>query len=138
MVIFEWNDSLSLNIPMIDEQHKELIGWGNDLYDAVQRGEEAKVIGEVLSNLISYVFKHFSEEERLMLAHSFPGFTSHRQEHDAFVSKLKSIQEGFQDGQEISRETMEFMADWIVCHIRGTDQKYGRFIVPRMGKQSSD
>lgn len=137
MVIFEWNDSLSLNIPMIDEQHKALIGWGNDLFDAVQRGEGAKVTGEVLSNLISYVFKHFGEEERLMLAHNFPGFTSHRKEHDAFVAKLKSIQESFREGEEISRETMEFMADWIVCHIRGTDQKYGSFILSGSGKQSS-
>src|SRR5690242_1785241 len=111
MVIFEWDDSLSLNIPLIDEQHKESIGWGNDLYDAVKKGEGAQLIGDVLSKLIGYVFKHFSEEERLMLAHDFPGFSSHRQEHDSFVAKLKSIQGSFQDGQEITRETMEFMAD---------------------------
>ncbi|MBI2354333.1 MAG: hemerythrin family protein [Deltaproteobacteria bacterium] len=133
MTIFAWDDSIALNIPRIDEQHRELIGWINALHDAVRKDEGALVTGDVLSKLISYVFMHFTEEERLMLSCSFPGFTAHRQEHDYYVKRLKNIQDRFQEGEEISGETLEFMSDWIVCHIRGTDQVYGRFILAGSG-----
>lgn len=128
MTIFAWDESIALNIPLIDRQHKELIGWINALDDAVCKGEGALVTGEVLSKLISYVFMHFAEEERLMLSWNFPGFTGHRQEHDYYVKRLKDIQDRYQAGEEISGETLEFMSEWIVCHIKGTDQVYGRFI----------
>ena len=63
-----------------------------------------------------------------MLSYNFPGFSGHRKEHDFFVQKLKEIQGGFQDSEETSRNTLDFLVDWIVCHIKGTDQNYGRFI----------
>lgn len=125
MAIFEWDDSISLGIPAIDEQHKELLGWIGSLSAAVQKGEGAQVIGGVLLKLISYVCFHFEEEERLLLAANYSDFAAHRQEHDDFVKRLQEIQEHFQDGEELSRNTLEFMSDWIVRHIRGTDQKYG-------------
>jgi hemerythrin-like metal-binding protein len=134
MAILEWDESIALHIPSVDAQHKELIGWINALDDAVQNGEGARLITETMQNLINYVFEHFAAEEKLMLSCNFPGFTSHRQEHDFFVQKLKEIQSGFQDSDETSRKTLDFLVDWLVCHIKGTDQEYGRFILDRMSK----
>ena len=94
MAIIEWDESIALHIPAIDAQHKELIGWINALYDAVQKGEGAQLIDEILQKLINYVCEHFAAEEQLMLSYNFPDFTSHRQEHDYFVQKLKEIQNG--------------------------------------------
>jgi hemerythrin-like metal-binding protein len=132
MPILEWDESIALHIPSVDAQHKELIGWINALNDAVQKGEGASLIDETMQKLISYICAHFSAEEQLMLSYNFPGFSSHRQEHDYFVQKLKEIQGGFHDSDETSRETLDFLVDWIVCHIKGTDQNYGRFILARM------
>lgn len=138
MAILEWDESIALHIPAIDAQHKELIGWINALDDAVRKGEGAHLIHETLQKLINYVFEHFSAEEQLMLSYNFPGFTSHRQEHDYFVQKLKEIQGGFLDSDEASRKTLDFLVDWIVCHIRGTDQNYGRFILEKMNTAAAD
>jgi hemerythrin-like metal-binding protein len=125
MAIFEWDNSISLDIPVIDQQHRELLGCIGSLNDAVQRGEGGQVIGDVLLKLISYVCFHFEEEERLLLSCNYPDFADHRQEHDDFVKRLQETQEHFHDGEALSRSTLEFMSDWIVRHIRGTDQKYG-------------
>ncbi|HEX9079377.1 MAG TPA: bacteriohemerythrin, partial [Desulfuromonadaceae bacterium] len=133
MAIFEWDDTISLHIPVIDKQHRELLSWISALNESVQKGEGAQVIGDVLLKLISYVCFHFEEEERLLLAANYPDFVSHRKEHDDFVKRLREIQEHFQDGEELSRNTLEFMSDWIVLHIRGTDQKYGQLVRARMG-----
>jgi len=133
MALFEWDDSISLNIPVIDEQHKELLGWIAALNDAVQKGEGAQAIGDVLLKLVSYVCLHFDEEERLLLTCNYPDFASHRKEHDGFVKRLQEIQEHFQDGEELSKGTLEFMSDWIVTHIRGSDQKYGQLLRAKIG-----
>jgi len=137
MAIIEWDESIALHIPVIDEQHKELIGWINSLDDAVQKGEGAGLIDAIFQNLLNYVFEHFAVEEQLMLTYDFPDFTSHRQEHDSFVQKLKDIQGGFQDSNETSRKTLDFLVDWLICHIKGTDQKYGSFIIGKMGEKIS-
>lgn len=128
MTLLAWDDSIALHIPAIDAQHKELIGCINTLDDAVAKGEGARVISDVFQKLINYVFEHFAEEERLMLSYNYPDISAHRQEHDYFVTRLKDIQGHFQDGDELSKNTLEFLVEWLVRHIRGTDQAYGRFI----------
>ncbi|HEY4744971.1 MAG TPA: bacteriohemerythrin [Desulfuromonadaceae bacterium] len=133
MAIFTWDDSISLHIPVIDEQHRELLGWIGALNEAVQKGEGGQVIGDVLLKLISYVCYHFEEEERLLLSCNYPDFAAHRQEHDGFVKRLQEIQEQFHDGEALSRTTLEFVSDWIILHIKGTDQKYGQFLRSKMG-----
>jgi len=125
---FVWDESIALNIAAIDDQHKALISWIDALDEAVRKGEGSQVIGDVLQKLISYVVMHFNEEERLMLSFNYPAFSSHRQEHDYYVTKMKDLQERFQKGEEISSDMLDFMADWIVCHIKGTDQNFGRHI----------
>lgn len=138
MAIVEWDERIALHIPTIDGQHQELIGWINSLDDAVREGKGADLIDETLQKLIRYVFEHFAAEEQLMLSYNFPGFASHRQEHDHFVQRLKEIQGSFQDSSETSRKTLDFLVDWIVCHIKGTDQKYGSFILGKMAAQKAD
>lgn len=128
MAFPEWDESMALHLPAIDSQHKELIGWIKSLNDAVQKGEGAKIIDDVLQKLIGYVQHHFSDEEQLMLSHNFSGFISHRQEHDLFVTRLMDIHTDVENGEELSNKTLEFLIDWLICHIKGTDQIYGRFI----------
>ncbi len=128
MTFPEWDESMALGLPAIDRQHKELIDWTKTLNDAVQKGEGARIIDDVLQKLIGYVQHHFFDEERLMLSHNFQGFTSHRQEHDFFVTKLMGMHTDIENGEELSAKTLDFLIDWLISHIKGTDQDYGRFI----------
>jgi hemerythrin-like metal-binding protein len=128
MTNFEWDESVALGIPHIDEQHKALFGWINALNDAIIGGYGHDKVEELILNLIIYVKEHFSEEERLMLACSFPQLVSHRSEHDQFVTKLQDIQTNFLAGNDMSADVHDFMVNWLVCHIKGTDQGYKRFI----------
>ena len=128
MAIFEWDDTISLGIPVIDEQHKALFGWINSLNEAVKSGDGSDAIEEIIWKLVTYVAEHFSAEERLMLSCNYPGLTEHRKEHDLFVSRLREIQANFIDAHEMSKSVLDFLVDWLVSHIKGTDQGYNRFI----------
>ena len=128
MTNFEWDESIALGIPVIDIQHKALFEWVKSLNDAITRGEGHEKVGELIFNLITYVTEHFSEEERMMLTCDYPQLISHRKEHDKFVTKLQEIQVSFIAGNDISSGVLDFMVNWLVCHIKGTDQGYSRYI----------
>ena len=128
MAIFEWDNGIALGIPTIDEQHKALFGWVNTLDEAIKNGDGSEAVVEIIWKLITYVTGHFTEEERLMLSYSYPGLAAHRKEHDQFVSRLREIQVNFIDENEMGVQLLDFMVDWLVCHIKGTDQGYSRFI----------
>ncbi len=128
MAFFEWDDSIALGIPTVDAQHKALFGWINTLDEAVRNGNGAEAVGEVIWKLITYVSEHFNEEERLMLSYNYPGLAAHRKEHDKFVLRLREIQVNYNDGHEMSENVLDFLTEWLVCHIKGTDQGYSQFI----------
>jgi hemerythrin-like metal-binding protein len=128
MAHFSWDDSIALGIPTIDAQHKALFGWINTLNDSLKNGDGSEAVGEVIWKLISYVTEHFGEEERLMLSYGYPGLAAHRKEHDAFVARLREIQISFNNGNKMGESVLDFLIDWLVCHIKGTDQGYNRFI----------
>jgi hemerythrin-like metal-binding protein len=128
MATFTWDNSIALGIPIIDEQHKALFGWVTALNEGIKNGVGSDVVEEIIWNLITYVTEHFSEEERLMLSCNYPGLAAHRKEHDQFVERVQEIQAKYIDGYEMSENVLDFMVDWLVCHIKGTDQGYSRFI----------
>ncbi len=128
MTTFAWDTSIALGIPTIDEQHKALFGWLDTLNEEIKNGGGAEAVGEVIRNLIAYVTEHFCEEERLMLSCNYPVFVAHRMEHDKFVSRLQEIQVNFIAGHDMGENVAALMAEWLVCHIKGTDQGYSRFI----------
>jgi hemerythrin len=128
MDLFQWDDSFKLNIAKIDEQHEQLISLISELDDAVRMGTGGQLIGYVLQELIRYVGVHFVDEERLMMVHDFPGLADHRRMHDSYVTRLREIQESYQESNALSSATLDFLKEWIATHIKGTDQIYGSFI----------
>ena len=47
MAIVTWNDSLSVNVTEIDEQHKKLVSMINELNEAMQQGKGKEVHGRL-------------------------------------------------------------------------------------------
>jgi hemerythrin-like metal-binding protein len=123
-----WDESLETRIPHMDEQHRKLVSLINDLDQAVEDGTGGLLISYVLQELIRYVKDHFNDEEQLLMRHGFPELAGHRREHDLFVERLGQISDSFKDGDELSSSVLDFLKDWLVIHIKGTDQRYAAFI----------
>ena len=63
MPLFVWNDSYSVKVAELDNQHKKLIGLINQLYDAMKEGKGKDVLEVIFTELIEYTKNHFSAEE---------------------------------------------------------------------------
>ncbi|MBI4848457.1 MAG: bacteriohemerythrin, partial [Nitrospirae bacterium] len=88
MSLVTWEETMSVNVKEIDDQHKKLISLINELHEGIQSGEEKNILGDVLEELINYTRYHFSAEERRMKQFSYIGYLEHKIEHDDLTDKV--------------------------------------------------
>lgn len=128
MAFIEWNESLSVNVAVIDGQHQKLIAMINELHEAMSQGKGRTVLGRIVSGLVSYTESHFRTEEKYFDVFGYPEALSHKKEHADFVAKVSEFKEGVEQGKiALSIEIMNFLSDWLRNHIKGVDKKYLSF-----------
>lgn len=142
MAFFEWQDTFSVGIAGVDEQHRRLIGLVNRLHEVIERSDQTATLAAVLSEidtvravideLTAYAACHFATEDAYMTAHPQPEDDRHRAEHLAFVEQIGRFREAC--GQPKSRQSLEiatFCKTWWENHILQTDKALGAFLVTR-------
>lgn len=131
--MFKWRDDFSVNIKSIDDQHKELFRIGNNLYDIVSLKDGIDRYDEIMEALYSmrdYAMYHFQYEEELMEQNGYPEYAKHKREHDAFISKVQSVDEEKidEEQEQVGMDLIIFIANWIENHILKTDMKYKNYL----------
>jgi methyl-accepting chemotaxis protein len=128
MTLMDWNDSFSVNIQEIDNQHKCLIDLINQVYKGMMMNEGKEVLGKALGDLVDYTKTHFGYEERMFKQHEYPDTQSHIAKHEKLVGQVMDFYNKFQSGEvEVDNELLKFLKDWLVSHIMGTDREYSDF-----------
>lgn len=130
MPLMTWNDKMSVGIPSIDGEHQKLVAMLNELFDAVQAGKGKDVLGKILDRLIDYTKSHFANEERYMTQHAYPDFAPHKKEHEDLAKQVLDVQHKYHSGATatLGMEVMNFLKNWLIKHIQGTDMKYSPFL----------
>ena len=128
-----WDDSLSVEVDEIDEDHRRLVDLFNLLNQSVEEGDDADYIEALLEELISCTIWHFRHEERLMLKYKYDGFAVHKAEHRDLIDSAKALQEKFLDeNKELTNDAIEFLANWLTEHILGQDMRLGFYLMREM------
>ena len=124
---FKWCDSYSLGIKVIDDQHKQLLNFVNELsHHAVNHeGEEHTIFREIIANVVDYIKIHFATEEGIMLATGYPGFAEHKRHHKSFIINVLRSAREFEAGKRLALANFScFMQNWVLSHIAVVDVKY--------------
>jgi hemerythrin len=76
--------------------------------------------------LIDYTKVHFAHEEKLMAEHGYPDSPGHKAEHVALAKQVLDVQAKFKSGASavLSMDVLNFLKEWLLKHIQGTDKKY--------------
>ena len=130
--IVTWHKSYSVNIPLIDSQHMELIHITNKLYrnSLTGRNSSKDVFMEVLQGAINYVGYHFSTEEKIMERVNYPAIIAHKNEHNDFVGEVLRVEEGFSKGGKYNPlNLVMYLKDWVLTHIAVSDAALGSYLV---------
>lgn len=126
MPLVIWNNSLSVGIPEIDQQHKQLIEQLNLLVDAMHANSGKEEIQRIVHFLDIYVAQHFSYEEGCMHRYKCPVASTNTAAHSQFINTLKRIKTQLnQKGPSLllAIEVNEQLLDWFVNHIKKIDRE---------------
>lgn len=83
-----WEDSFSVGVALLDEQHRRVIEMINSLAEARL---EREVLSETLVKMLDYAREHFEAEEHLLAQHGYPDLALQRSEHLAFRKKTAAF-----------------------------------------------
>lgn len=126
MPLIIWSDALKIGIPVIDQQHKQLIDQLNILIDAMHANRGKEEIQQIIKFLDMYVHQHFSFEEGCMSRYKCSIGCNNAEAHARFNRVLSEIKtELITKGCSLSLaiKVNEQLLDWFVNHIQKIDRE---------------
>lgn len=133
----EWTDDLSTNIPVIDSQHRRIVDYINQLYDA-QASQDERLVDEVISDLVDYTVSHFAFEESLMEQAKYPFLAPHKQVHELFIRRVTGFVERRKANEDVTEELIQVLRKWLINHIKSEDQDYVELVASNLEDSHPD
>jgi len=131
----EWSDTLSLDLPQMDDTHREFVA----LLAAVQEAPDAQLAGAWRA-LIDHTELHFGQEDRWMQDTRFASGNCHATQHFVVLKVMREGEDAAQAGRpDVIRLMAHELAAWFPQHDRDTaGSRTGlRCQLPRIGAKSA-
>lgn len=126
----EWKDDYSVGIDSIDQQHKKLLNLINQLQTAVDYSTGEQFEREALDELVDYTKTHFTYEEGLMRDNDYPDFEPHKLQHEKMFEKVREVLDEYEQDQDTAMaNAADYLKDWLINHINGTDKEYSSYLI---------
>lgn len=119
----QWTNSLSVENTSVDNDHKSLINIINQIEKAIENEMDTAALQKGLKDLETYTHEHFSKEEALMKAVSYPNYYRHFKEHRELINKLINIKNDIfkelSDTEQIKdpAELIDLLRHWLLDHV---------------------
>jgi len=137
MPLMVWNDQLSVGIAAMDEEHKQLIRFLNELYDSVLVDASGESTDTLFKRLVTCNSEHFAHEEHLLTESGYPDMLAHKAEHDQISRWGIEAELDYHQGKlsvppsELLRQFGEMLQE----HIQGADRRMGEFLKQKEAEQ---
>ncbi len=139
MAFFDWDESYSVSVEDLDQQHQTIIELINELHETMETGsarntvasaiDEFRTMEQVLDELSDYASYHFSTEEGLMVERGYPEYAPHKCAHIEFTREVEKLKRGLSEGEAVSpADIIAFLKEWWGQHILKVDKKYCPFL----------
>ena len=83
----QWSPMVETGVKEIDDQHRRLVGYVNEL-QSTRATEDAGLVSEVLEAAIDYTLYHFAFEECVLESINYPLTDAHKKVHEKFAGEL--------------------------------------------------
>ena len=124
----QWTTDLSVRNSRIDTEHQRWIELFNNFYSGIAEGKPKERLEELILGMLDYTRYHFNSEEAFMQSINYPDIQKHKEEHAAFIGKIEEFHQKFVNGKMLlSLEVTNFLKNWLVNHIKGSDMQYALF-----------
>lgn len=121
----EFSEVFLLEIPIIDEQHKELFRIINNLEKNILDNLFEDCISD-LNEILDYTEFHFKEEEAYFEKFNISFLKGHKVLHEKFILYFNDFSNSIKDDRDNFQKWFDFhgyMIDWLVSHILKEDSR---------------
>jgi len=120
----EWENDYSINVAVIDEEHKQFISIINKAIAAIHNNNDGEKISEALNAMTLYAVSHFKNEEKYMITFDYQEYILHKREHKNFLKKTIDFCKNVTHGNNnISGSLHKYLKKWLEEHIQVADKK---------------
>ena len=118
-----WNSKLDTGIDVIDDQHRRIVAYVNQLEAARLAGDRV-VVGQVIEQLVDYTQSHFGFEEAMMEQANYKFLKPHQKVHELFIKRVTAFTVRAAKGEDIAEELQGTLSTWLINHIGSEDRDY--------------
>ena len=128
MTTIFWSPAFATGVKEIDDQHKCLIGYINELNNVA--GVSEHDLSRILESAIDYTFYHFAFEEAVLESLGYKLLDPHKRVHELFAKELAELKRQFQSGDMAAHSLRETLARWLFDHVSKADTSALRTNLP--------
>lgn len=133
----EWTSDLHTGIDVIDNQHRRIVDYINQLEHAIKQHSRLTV-GQVLDELVDYTMSHFAFEESLQEEAGYKLVKPHKAIHDVFAKRIATYQQRHNAGEDVAEQLYSMLATWLLHHIKREDMAYVSSVSANIAKIVQD
>lgn len=129
--IISWDDSWSVGLKELDDEHKKLVHIIQTLFGAIITSQGKDYIETIVKELLDYTEYHFQHEESILKEKQYPDLNDQVHCHQLLLENVKSycqIIKSHQETEKLSDDVYEFLKHWLVDHILEKDILYKQYV----------
>ncbi len=117
MTVLEWSDALSLDLPLMDDTHREFV----DLLAQAVQADDARLL-PAWNALIDHTQDHFDREDRWMSDTRFSSSNCHTTQHKVVLAVMREgAKRGANGDLALVREMARELGLWFPQHAQSMD-----------------
>lgn len=117
MPVLQWSETLSLDLPQLDETHQEFVV----LLARVETADDARLV-PAWRALVEHTVDHFGREDAWMRSTGFTSTHCHTVQHRVVLEVLcEGLVQGLKGQNEPIRHMARELAVWFVQHVQTMD-----------------
>ena len=130
MPFIAWTSEMSVDVKMLDNDHKKLAILINDLHEGLMAGRDSKDLERIFDELVACTRLHFAHEEQLLAEAGYSDVSVHKQEHDQKVQEVLRLQAHFLGAKESADylEVLDLLKYWLLTHMESSDKEFVAYL----------
>jgi hemerythrin len=127
---WDWDEEMSLDIPTIDADHRDLALRYNGMVHALFQNGDPALFEKCFRGLVSRVRRHFAYEQRIMTDLGYKAGPAHAAQHEKLLREAEELTQRVMTGVEAydCSVLVRYVKCWLIEHIVHEDRKLARFL----------
>ncbi len=121
----------------LDNEHLVQLGLVDALVAAVDGGEPAANVLQLVTQFIDYTELHFMSEQLLMRRHAYPAHDEHVADHESILEQLQALRTRSEHDADtpLTAERAHSLKGQMLGHIRNRDAALYAYLAERLERE---